>query len=82
MVRPVVVYTLMRFALFLGSLGVVSLLGVRGFVAIVVALLLSAVLSAILLKRQRDAIAEVAAARQARRAAEKQRLQARLRDEG
>ena len=82
MVRPVAVYTLLRLALFVGSLGVVTLLGVQGFVAVVVALVLSAVLSAILLKRQRDAIAEVAAARQARRAAEKQRLQGRLRDEG
>ena len=82
MVRPVAVYTLLRVALFVGSLGVVSLLGVRGFVAVVGALVLSAVLSAVLLKRQRDAIAEVAAARRAERAAEKERLQARLRDEG
>ena len=82
MFRPVAVYTLLRIALFVGSLGVVSLLGVRGFVAVVGALVLSAVLSAVLLKRQRDAIAEVAASRRVERAAEKQRLQARLRDEG
>ena len=81
MVRPVAVYTLLRLALFAGSLGVMTLLGVRGFVAVVAALVLSAVLSATLLKRQRDAIAEVAGARRAQRAAEKQRLQARLRDE-
>ena len=82
MVRPVVVYTLMRLALFVGSLGVVSaVFRVKGLAGVVVALLLSAVLSAILLKRQRDAIAEVAAARTAARTAEKERLQARLRDE-
>ena len=78
-----VVYTLMRLALFLGSLGFVSaVLQVRGLAGVVGALLLSAVLSAVLLKRQRDAIAEAAAARTAARVAEKQRLQARLRDEG
>ena len=82
MVRPVAVYTLLRIALFVGALGVVTLLGVRGFVAVVAALVLSAILSAILLKRQRDAIAEVAAARKVQRADEKQRLQSRLRDEG
>ena len=82
MARPVAVYTLLRIALFVGSLGVVSLLGVRGVVAVVAALVLSAVLSAVLLSRQRDAIAEVAAARRTQRTVEKQRLQARLRDEG
>lgn len=82
MARPVVVYTLMRIALFVGSLGLVSaVLRVQGLAGVVGALLLSAVLSAVLLKRQRDAIAEAAAARTAARAAEKERLQARLRDE-
>ena len=81
MARPVLLYTFLRVVLLVGALGLVTLLGLRGFVALVAALLLSAVGSVFLLRRQRDEIARVAAARREAALAEKARLQARLREE-
>lgn len=82
MARPVLVYTLLRVVLFAVAYAVVYALGVRTAPALLVALLVSALGSLFLLKPQRDAIAEVAEQRKVRSAEEKQRLQARLRDEG
>lgn len=81
MARPLLLYTFLRLVLFVGALGLVTLLGLRDLAALFAALVLSALGSVFLLKRQRDAIAEAAAVRAAARAAEKDRLQARLRDE-
>jgi mannitol-specific phosphotransferase system IIBC component len=75
------VYTLLRIVLFVGAFGLVTLLGLRGLTAVLVALLVSAVASIFLLKRQRDAISDAAASRQAGSAAERERQRARLRDE-
>lgn len=46
----------MRFALFLGCLGVVVAVGLRGFAALIVALAASGLLSLFLLSRQRAAM--------------------------
>ena len=81
MARPLLLYTFLRLVLFVGAFGLVTLLGVRGIAALFAALVLSAVGSVFLLKRQRDAIAEVAAARKEASLREKERLQSRLRDE-
>lgn len=54
--RAAVVYTGMRFALFLGCLGVVLAIGLRGFIALLVALVASGLISLFLLSRQRAAM--------------------------
>ena len=79
--RPLILYTFLRLVLFVGAFGLVTVVGVRGIAALFAALVLSALGSVVLLKRQRDAIAEVAAARREAALREKERLQARLRDE-
>ncbi|MCW2605841.1 MAG: hypothetical protein JWO60_534 [Frankiales bacterium] len=81
MLRPVLVYTFLRFVLFAGAYGLLLVVGVRDVLAIVGALLLSALGSVVLLKRQRDDIAVAASARREASLAERERLQARLRDE-
>jgi membrane protein implicated in regulation of membrane protease activity len=80
--RPVLVYTLLRLVLFLGGFGAALLAGLDGLVAVLVGFAVSALLSAVLLRPQRDAIAEAAAARSAAAANERARLQARLREDG
>ena len=54
--RAAVVYTAMRLALFLGCLGVVLAFGLRGFPALLVALVASGLVSLFLLSRQRAAM--------------------------
>lgn len=75
------VYSLLRIVLFVGSLGLVVLLGARGALSILLALVLSAVGSAVLLRKQRDDIAAALSARRQADAEERARLQARLQDE-
>lgn len=81
MTRPVLAYTLLRCVLFVGALGLAVLAGLRGVVSIFAALILSAIASAVLLTRQRDAIAAAAAVRKAAALGERERLQARLRED-
>lgn len=75
------VYTLLRVVLFVGAFGLVTILGLRAVPALLAALVLSALGSVFLLKKQRDDIAVVAAARREHAVRERERLQARLRDE-
>lgn len=82
MARPVLVYTLLRLVLFVGGFGAALLAGLDGLVAVLVGFAVSALLSAVLLRRQRDAIAEAATARSSAAASERERLRARLREEG
>jgi hypothetical protein len=49
-------YTAVRLAIFLGCLGVLYLVGMRGLLLFVVALLVSGLLSYPLARRQRDAM--------------------------
>ena len=76
--RAAVVYTAMRLALFVGCLVVVFVIGLRGFVALLVALVGSGLLSLFLLARQRTAMS-VAVDRRVGRLRE--RTQARTRAE-
>jgi len=61
--RALLVYTAGRIVAFLIGLGVLRLLGFRSYALFVGALLLSAVLSLLLLRRQRAAVSEALAAR-------------------
>ena len=54
---PTLKYTVMRLALFVVAIGVLTLLGVRGLPAIALAVVISAMLSYLLLRRQRDVVA-------------------------
>lgn len=54
--RAVLTYTLSRVLLFVATLGVLYLLGARGFLAIALAVLVSGLISFVLLSRQRDAL--------------------------
>lgn len=56
--RSVLAYTLARALLFAAALGIVYLLGARGFLALVIALVASGLMSYVLLARQRDAMSE------------------------
>ena len=81
--RAAVVYTLARLTLFLLVVLVLNLLtGLSGLPLAAVALLVSSVVGYLVLRRQRDALAEAVAARSARREAEQAALRARLDEQG
>lgn len=54
--RAVIVYTLSRLGLFAVALGVLYLLGLRTYLLLAVALVLSGLASYVLLSKQRDAV--------------------------
>ncbi|TKK89778.1 DUF4229 domain-containing protein [Herbidospora galbida] len=56
--HPVIVYTLSRLGLFAVALGVLYLLGLRTYVLLAVAVVLSGLASYVLLSKQRDAVSE------------------------
>ena len=74
-------YTGLRIVAFTGCYGLLLIVGARGLVAVAAALLLSSVLSLLVLRRQRDAVAGSLEARRLRRADERDRLRGLL-DEG
>jgi len=78
MARAFAVYTALRALAFAGSYGLLLVLGVRAIPAIVLALLVSAVLSLLLLRSQRQAFADALAERHARRTEEQARLRGML----
>jgi hypothetical protein len=57
-VHPVVVYTLSRIGLFAAALAVLYLVGLRTYLLLAVAFLVSGVISYVLLSKQRDALSE------------------------
>ncbi|GAA0549614.1 MULTISPECIES: DUF4229 domain-containing protein [Actinomadura] len=57
--RTVVLYTLARLAIFAATAGVLALLGARGFLLLLMALLISGVVSYVLLSTQRDRMSSV-----------------------
>jgi O-antigen ligase len=79
-------YTILRFGLFFALWGILVLVGLRGFVAPVVALVLSVPLSFVLLARPRARFAQQLEARVNARRVERQELDSRLepgeRDDG
>jgi hypothetical protein len=79
--RAFLVYTGLRVALFLVSYVLLLAIGLTGFLALGAAVLVSAVLSIVLLRRQREALTSASVARaQQRRVAKEQRL-ARLQEQ-
>ena len=64
--HPVLVYTLLRMVVFLACAGALTLVGARGVVLLVLAVLLSGVLSLRLLSRQRDAVSAALVAQKRR----------------
>jgi Protein of unknown function (DUF4229) len=56
---PVLTYTLLRFALFAATLGLLYLAGARGLLLLALAVLVSGLISLVLLMRQRDAVSGV-----------------------
>lgn len=78
--RAIAVYTALRAVAFVGAYGLLIVLGVRSIPAVVLALLLSAGISLLLLRPQRQAVADALAERQERRSAERERLRGMLDD--
>ena len=78
--RALLVYSLLRLLLLLVSYAVLIALGLEGLLAVGVAVLLSALLSLVLLKRQRDAFTSASMARADQRRLTKQDRRARLDD--
>ena len=78
--RAFVVYTALRFVAFVGAYGLLIVLGVRSIPAIIGALVLSALVSLLLLRSQRQAVADALAERHERRLTERERLRGMLDD--
>ena len=78
--RALLVYTGLRLALLLVCLVVLRLLGLSGLLAAGGAVLLPALLSLVLLRRQRDELTAASIARADQRRADKQARRARLED--
>jgi hypothetical protein len=78
MAKPWLLYTALRFVVFLGTAGFFAIFGLNGFPLLFVALLVSSIVSLFVLKRQRAAVVAAQVARSERRAAERESLRARL----
>jgi hypothetical protein len=76
--RAFLVYSALRLVLLVVAYSVLLAIGVDGLLAVGGAVLLSALLSLVLLRRQRDAFTEASMARAEGRRAEKERRRARL----
>jgi membrane protein implicated in regulation of membrane protease activity len=76
--RIVVVYTALRFVVFLGCAGVLVLLGFNGLPLLAIAVLISSIVSYVVLKPQRLQLTEAQVARREARAAERDERRARL----
>jgi len=76
--RAFLVYSAMRLVLLVVAYSVLLAIGLDGLLAVGGAVLLSALLSLVLLRRQRDAFTEASMARADDRRAEKERRRARL----
>jgi hypothetical protein len=76
--RAFLVYSGLRLALLVVAYSILLAIGIDGLLAVGGAVLLSALLSLVLLRRQRDAFAEASMARADERRADKERRRARL----
>lgn len=76
--RAFLVYSGLRLLLLVVAYSVLAAIGIEGLLAVGGAVLLSALLSLVLLRRQRDAFAEASMVRAEERRAEKERRRARL----
>lgn len=80
--RAFLVYSGLRLVLLVVAYSVLLAIGIDGLLAVGGAVLLSALLSLVLLRRQRDAFTEASMARAELRRADKRRRRARLDDPG
>ncbi|MDT7571019.1 MAG: hypothetical protein QOE05_1193 [Actinomycetota bacterium] len=71
-------YTALRVVVFIGTAGFFAIFGLNGFPLLLIALLVSSIVSLIVLRPQRAALVEAQAARTLRRAAERDAVRARL----
>jgi Na+/H+ antiporter NhaC len=76
--KPWLVYTALRFVVFLGTAGFFAIFGINGFPLLLAALLVSSIVSLVVLKPQRAALVAAQVARTERRAAERESMRARL----
>lgn len=72
------IYTALRLVVFIGTAGVGLVLGLHGFPLVLLALLVSSIVSLFVLRPQRDALVRAQVARREAKAAERQRLRAAL----
>lgn len=59
--RSVILYTIARLAIFAATAGVLALFGARGFLLVLMALLISGIVSFVLLSGQRDRVSATVA---------------------
>jgi 4-amino-4-deoxy-L-arabinose transferase-like glycosyltransferase len=78
--RPWLVYSGLRLLVFIGTAGFFAIFGLNGFALLVVAVLVSGIVSLLVLRAQREAVASAQLARRERRAAERDAMRARLDD--
>jgi hypothetical protein len=78
--HPWLVYTALRFVVFVGTAGLLLILGLNGLLLLMAALLVSSVVSLLVLRPQRAAVIRAQLARRERRAAEREALRAPLED--
>ncbi|MBK5307636.1 MAG: DUF4229 domain-containing protein [Frankiaceae bacterium] len=76
--RAWTLYTLLRMLVFVGAAGFLLLFGFNGLPLLICALIVSMVVSVFALRPQRAALVAAMAARQQRRAAERESLRSRL----
>jgi membrane protein implicated in regulation of membrane protease activity len=76
--RTWLIYTALRMVVFIGTAGLFAIFGLNGFPLLLVALLVSSIVSLLVLRPQRSALVEAQAARTERRQAERESLRARL----
>jgi hypothetical protein len=76
--KPWLIYTALRFVVFLGTAGFFAIFGLNGFPLLLAALLVSSIVSLVVLKPQRAALVAAQVARTERRAAERESMRARL----
>jgi hypothetical protein len=79
--RPWLVYSVLRLLVFIGTAGFFAIFGLNGFPLLVAAALVSGIVSLLVLRPQREALASAQLARRERRVAERDAVRARL-DEG
>jgi hypothetical protein len=76
--RALLIYSGLRMLVFVGTAGFFAIFGLNGFPLLLVALLVSSIVSLIVLRPQRAVLVAAQAARTERRASERESLRARL----
>ena len=76
--RAWLVYTVLRFVVFLGTVGFFLILGLKGLLVPLLAVPVSAAISFVVLRPQRTALIAAQIARRQRRAAQREALRTRL----